>query len=140
MPTIWTEALAAHVAEFSTGDDDSLFVTRLGSPYRTDYYGAQIFKKAVTKAKLPATTTPHDLRHHYASELLQAGESVVVVADRLGHSNATTVLKTYGHLVAGQVAGQEDRTRLAIDRLWAASSVADAHESSKTPGLIPDQS
>jgi hypothetical protein len=29
--------------------------------------------------------------------LLAAGESVVAVAERLGHENATLVLKTYGH-------------------------------------------
>ena len=40
----------------------------------------------------------HDLRHHYASVLLAAGESVVAVAERLGHENADLVLSTYGHL------------------------------------------
>ena len=51
----------------------------------------------------PRTT----LRHHYASVLLAAGESVVAVAERLGHENATLVLKTYGHLMPDS----EDRTR-----------------------------
>ena len=51
------------------------------------------------KAELPAGTTSHALRHHYASVLLAAGESVVAVAERLGHENATLVLKTYGHLM-----------------------------------------
>ncbi|HTF50525.1 MAG TPA: BBE domain-containing protein [Pseudonocardia sp.] len=32
---------------------------------------------AAIKAKLPDGTSPHDLRHHYASVLLAAGESVV---------------------------------------------------------------
>jgi integrase len=82
--------------------------------------GRQIFKKAAKKAGLSDDVTPHDLRHHYASELLAAGESVVTVAARLGHNNANTVLKTYGHLVANQ----DDRTRQAIDRLWAAATTA----------------
>jgi integrase len=58
--------------------------------------------------------TPHDLRHHYASVLLAAGESVVAVAERLGHENASLVLSTYGHLVANS----EDRTRRAVDTAW----------------------
>jgi hypothetical protein len=40
--------------------------------------------------------------------------SVVAVAERLGHENATLVLKTYGHLMPDA----EDRTRRAIDDAW----------------------
>jgi integrase len=46
--------------------------------------------------------------------LLAAGESVVAVAERLGHENATLVLKTYGHLMPDS----EDRTRRAVDEAW----------------------
>ena len=59
-------------------------------------------------------TTSHDLRHTYASWLLAAGESVVTVAARLGHRNASMVIATYGHLVPGT----EDRTRRAMDLAW----------------------
>jgi integrase len=117
LPNVAGETLAAHIAKFPPGEDGSLFVTRLGTPYRHDYYGAQIFKKAVIKAGLPKETTPHDLRHFYASQLIHAGESVVVVADRLGHANATTVLKTYAHMLRGQ----EDRTRKAMDEAWTST-------------------
>ena len=71
-----------------------------------------------TTAGLGRDVVPHDLRHWYASQLLNAGESVVTVADRLGHSNATTVLKTYSHLIDGQ----EDRTRRAIDEAFGSHS------------------
>jgi site-specific recombinase XerD len=36
-----------------------------------------MFKPAAKSAGLPAGVTSHDLRHHYASVLLAAGESVV---------------------------------------------------------------
>jgi integrase len=61
------------------------------------------------------STTSHDLRHHYASVLLSRGESVIVVAERLGHENASLVLSTYGHLMPDS----EDRTRKAIDDAWS---------------------
>ena len=48
------------------------------------------------KAELPAGMTSHALRHHYASVLLAAGESVVAVAERLGHENATLVRASNG--------------------------------------------
>lgn len=72
------------------------------------------------RAGLPTGTTIHDLRHHCASVLLAAGESVVAVAERLGHETATLVLKTYGHLMPDS----EDRTRRAVDEAWSGITVA----------------
>ena len=77
---------------------------------------ARIFSEAVATAGLPASTTTHDLRHHYASVLLAQGESVIAVAERLGHHNAALVLSTYGHLMPDS----EDRTRRAVATAWAA--------------------
>lgn len=48
--------------------------------------------------------------------LLAAGESVVAVAERLGHDNATMVLRVYAHLLPDS----EDRTRRAVDDAWKA--------------------
>jgi integrase len=59
-------------------------------------------------------TTTHDLRHHYASVLLAAGESVVAVAERLGDT-PQMVLKVYEHIMPDS----EDRTRRAIDQAWS---------------------
>ena len=43
------------------------------------------------------------------------GESVIVVAERLGHENAALVLSTYGHLMPDS----EERTRRAVDDAWS---------------------
>ena len=114
LPQITVEALAAHLAQFPAGQDGTLFITRQETPYRHDYYGSVLFQRARAKARLPEGTTPHALRHHYASELIGAGESVVTVADRLGHTNASTVIQVYAHLLQGS----EDNTRRAIDNAW----------------------
>jgi site-specific recombinase XerD len=74
-----------------------------------------IFKKAVVRAGLPEWVTTHDLRHFFASHLLPAGESPINVAELLDHNNANTLLKTYAHVIAGQ----EDRTRRAMDNAWS---------------------
>ena len=58
------------------------------------------------------------LRHHFASVLLAAGESVVAVAEHLGHEDAALVLRTYGHLMINS----EDRMRRAFDVAWAENS------------------
>lgn len=40
----------------------------------------------------------HELRHFHASRLIAGGMSVIAVAHRLGHKDATETLRTYGHL------------------------------------------
>jgi integrase len=89
LPIVVADALAAHIAEYPPAGDGSLFTTATGLLYRHEHYGSRIFAKAVRTAGLPAGTTSHHLRHHFASALLAAGESVVAVAERLGHENGT---------------------------------------------------
>jgi integrase len=117
LPTVVAETFAAHISEFAPSEDGSLFTTTSGTLYRQEHFGARVFKPAAKSAGLPDGVTSHDLRHHYASVFLAAGEFVVAVAERLGHENATLVLKTYGHLMPDS----EDRTRRAIDTAWSTS-------------------
>ncbi len=41
----------------------------------------------------------HDLRHSHASLLISQGESIVMVAKRLGHANIEQTLNTYSHMM-----------------------------------------
>jgi len=52
----------------------------------------------------------HDLRHTFASLLIQQGESLAYVRDQLGHHSIQITVDTYGHLVPGG-------NRQAVDRL-----------------------
>ncbi len=119
LPGMVANALAEHIAAYPPTADGSLFTTAAGRLYAHNHYGSAMFRRAVAEAGLPQGTTSHDLRHHYASVLLAAGESVVAVAERLGHDNATLVLTTYGHLMPNS----EDRTRRAVDDAWCAPGV-----------------
>jgi integrase len=118
LPQVVADVLAAHIAAFPPAEDGTLFTTKAGAVVVHRLYGA-LLKAAVHKAGLPKTTSSHDLRHHYASVLLHAGESVIAVAERLGHENANLVLSTYGHLMPNS----EERTRKAIDSAWSAPDV-----------------
>jgi integrase len=60
--------------------------------------------------------TFHEVRHSYASVLIRAGLSVRLVADRLGHADASMTLNMYAHLCRDD----EDRTRSAVDSLFGA--------------------
>jgi integrase len=57
----------------------------------------------------------HALRHHFASVLLDAGESIKAVSEYLGHADAGFTLRTYTHLMPSS----GERTRRAIDASWA---------------------
>jgi integrase len=117
LPRVAADALAAHLAAYPAAEDGTIFTTRRGAPLGHVYYGHNLMGRAVAEAGLPKGTTSHDLRHHYASVLLAAGESVVAVAERLGHEDASLVLSTYGHLMPDS----DDRTRSAIDAAWDAA-------------------
>ena len=52
----------------------------------------------------------HDLRHTFASLLLQNGESPTYVKEQMGHSSIQVTVDIYGHLVPGG-------NRQAVDRL-----------------------
>ncbi|WP_109468703.1 tyrosine-type recombinase/integrase [Albibacillus kandeliae] len=57
-----------------------------------------LFRDAVRRAGLPADFVFHGLRHTYASQLVEAGASLVIVARQLGHASTDTVGRTYGHV------------------------------------------
>jgi integrase len=132
LPSMVGEALAEHMRKYAPLPDGSLFYGHNRRPYAHAFYGTKTFKKAVDRlaaaknSTFPAGTTTHDLRHHYASVLLAAGESVIAVAERLGHDDATMVLKVYGHLMPDS----EDRTRKAIDDAWSTAP----EEAATAPG------
>src|SRR5215471_6210748 len=43
----------------------------------------------------------HDLRHTFASLLLQQGESLAYIKEQMGHSSIDITVDIYGHLVPG---------------------------------------
>lgn len=77
-------------------DEDILFAKPDGSPLHPDYV-SQRFGRIVKKAGLPMIR-PHDTRHTAATLLLEAGISVKVVSERLGHSTTSITADLYQHV------------------------------------------
>ncbi len=69
----------------------------------------KVFNHLLTAAKLRRVRF-HDLRHTFASLLIEQGESLAYVKDQLGHHSIQITVDTYGHLVPGG-------NRQAVDRL-----------------------
>ncbi len=90
---------------------EPLFPRKDGRAWPHRHY-RNVYKAAVRAANVPNEFTFHGLRHTYASQLVQAGTPLSVVADQLGHADTTTVSRTYGHL-APQIRESEVRHRFS---------------------------
>lgn len=110
-------ALRRHLAEFGTGPDGRLFVTRTGrfgrpiagpysSPVSTNTYSRvwrDARRVALTEAEAasPLARRPYDLRHAAVSLWLNSGVPAPQVAEWAGHSVAV-LLRTYAKCIHGQ--------------------------------------
>ena len=86
-----------------------LFVAEKGNPLILQHWKPKVFDKAMEKAGLRKIRI-HDLRHTYASMLIQAGESLAYVRDQLGHHSIKVTVDIYGHLAP-------EGNKAAVDRL-----------------------
>lgn len=128
IPTAVVKALEAHLAgEGRT--EGPLSVSRAGGPPSRNRY-ADAWRRVRNAGLVPDWSTPHDLRHYYASALIRRGLDVKTVQARLGHRSATTTLDIYGHLWGDH----EDRTRVAIE-----GELAGVFGEDSCPGGVPDQ-
>ncbi|UKJ44328.1 site-specific integrase [Lysinibacillus sp. ACHW1.5] len=75
-----------------------LFSNEFGKPYRPDSISQWWDRFMKRNPDLPRIRF-HDLRHTSATLLIHAGEHPKVIQSRLGHSNITTTMNTYGHLL-----------------------------------------
>lgn len=115
LPQVVVDELAAHLARYPR--DGLLFTAATGGPVIRTRFNDSAWRPAVKAAGVTGVTF-HDLRHFYASVLIRAGLSVRVVADRLGHADASLTLNVYAHLWPDE----EDRTRSAVDALFEAAA------------------
>ena len=59
----------------------------------------------------------HDLRHSFASNLVNSGQSIYVVSKLLGHSQVKTTAR-YSHLSDATLLSAVDAAAMAIDKSW----------------------
>jgi integrase len=78
-------------------DKDLVFATVDGRPLEKRSF-LRHFEDLLAKSGLPHVRF-HDLRHTYATLLLQAGEHPKVVQELLGHAQISTTLDIYSHVL-----------------------------------------
>lgn len=69
----------------------------------------------------------HDLRHTFATLLLEKGENVKIIQELLGHADIGTTLNTYGHVLERMKAASAERVEGIIGSILPTSN-ADANE------------
>jgi Phage integrase family len=100
------------IARFRTLDERMIFSANLfmERPYESGQ-GSNVYSRyflpAIEKAGLRHFRI-HDLRHTYASLLIQSGASLAYVRDQLGHSSIQVTVDLYGHLVPSANVGWVD--------------------------------
>jgi integrase len=98
LPPFALEALKTHLMRFPN-TSKYIFATGNNTPFSPRNV-VRHFKKKLGEAGLPIETRIHDLRHSYASWLLQ-NTSVKDVQMLLGHAQASTTLEIYAHVLPG---------------------------------------
>jgi integrase len=75
-----------------------VFPSRVGTPMNAKNLTARSFKPLLKLAGLPNIRF-HDLRHTFATLMLQNGEHPKVVQEMLGHATIAITMDTYSHVL-----------------------------------------
>ncbi len=122
LPRFAVSALKAHRARQNAErlqagpawqDGGFVFTTEIGTPLDEGNVYQRVWLPLLERAGLPPRRL-HDARHTHASLLLDQGENIKVVQERLGHADVRITLQTYSHLMPGAQRQAADR----LDRLF----------------------
>jgi integrase len=100
-----------------------VFCSTTGGVLNKENLRTRVFYRCLAKAGLRHVRI-HDLRHTYASLLIQQGESLAYIRDQLGHHSIQVTVDIYGHLVPGGNKAAVDRLDDAPKRNLSATSQA----------------
>jgi len=124
-PSLHT-ALFEHCASVAPpGGSVYVFSTQSGSPIDAGNLRSRVFKPALKAAGIERSLRIHDLRHTFASLLINQGENLKVIQQQMGHGSIKVTVDIYGHLYPEAASAAVQR----LDEvLFPSSSVGDSQD------------
>jgi integrase/recombinase XerC/integrase/recombinase XerD len=97
----YLESGRPRLVERSATDEGRLFVSRSGRPLSSSDVQRRLTRH-LARAGVPAGTSPHTLRHSFATHLLEGGADLRSIQELLGHSSLRTT-QVYTHVSAAHL-------------------------------------
>ncbi|NTU88360.1 MAG: tyrosine recombinase XerC [Actinobacteria bacterium] len=101
MKTIQRYLVDARLKLQGKNSGDALFLSTRGNPMSTDAI-RKVFKDILQAAGVDSSYSPHDVRHTFATDLLEGGADLRSVQELLGHTSLSTT-QIYTHLSVGHL-------------------------------------
>jgi len=123
LPPSIVQALLEHrMASSRKGDADLIFPNEKGGVQDACNFVRREFKPALKRAGVPDVRF-HDLRHTFASLLIQQGVHPKIISEQLGHASIQITMDRYSHLYDTAAIDAGDAMQAAI---FGSSSAAQA--------------
>jgi integrase len=116
LPPFVIDALSLHLAEYPSSD--VVFTTPEGALINRTRFHERFWTPARIAAGLPASITPHSMRHTYVSALIGQGTHPKAIQALVGHASITTTMDEYGHLFPES----NEQTNAALENFFGPSA------------------
>lgn len=116
------------VKSFYSQDSDLVFANSLGRPLDPNNTVRNYLYPALEAAEVPKIRF-HDLRHTFASHLLDQGENPVYVSEQLGHQTPVVTLTTYAHVIKPDNPQAALRLEVKLSKIFGSKMVAENRKS-----------
>lgn len=114
LPPGLVSQLREHKLASGNPGGDELVFSEDGEVLEPKQWMERLWKQALRGGGLRESLRWHDLRHTFASLLLDQGESVKLVQSQLGHASGQITMDIYAHLMPEAGAGAAKRLEVSI--------------------------
>ena len=122
IPRFVADLLGRHLEDVKNDPRALVFTTPNRNPLRHSNFRRSVWLPAIAASGLPASVTPHDLRHTCAALLIRQGGHAKAIQKMLGHSSIGVTFDVYGHLFDDDLDDLADRMdaarKAAMDSEW----------------------